>query len=271
MRISSLTFRAFASRIGEQLQITGVIFTPHFIYEAAVAYSDIGPDQRLSHKGLLRILQEAASVASDEAGYGLKDIASKGVHWILTGWRLELSAPPYWRANLRVETWPRTLDGFASDRDFRIYAGEEPIARATSRWVLVSAATGRPARVTEAIRAAYQPQMDSLELFAGNPVPHNGSTPAGTPAAFETVIGRRDIDTNYHVNNLHYLDYAIEALPEEVYRDLPATVEIAFRRQILLGTPIRCLYALTEDGKHQVEIQSEKDGKVTRHAFLWLY
>ena len=84
-------------------------------------------------------------------------------------------------------------------------------------------------------------------------------------------MGRRDIDTNHHVNNLHYLDYALEALPEEVYRHLPGTAEIAFRRQILLGTAIRGLYTLTEEGKHQVEIQSENEGKVIHHAFIWFY
>ena len=84
-------------------------------------------------------------------------------------------------------------------------------------------------------------------------------------------MGRRDIDTNRHVNNLHYLDYALEALPEEVYRDLPETVDISFRKQILQGTPIQCLYARTEDGKHQVEIRSESGGKLTRHAFVWFY
>lgn len=247
-----------------------MISTPHFIYETTVAYSDIGPDQRLSHQGLLRILQEAASVASDEVGYGLKDIPRNGVHWILTGWRLELSSRPWWRTDLRVETWPRTMDGFASDRSFLVYAGEERIARADSRWVLVSMETGKPVRVSAAVRDAYQPQLDDMELFGGKPIPHNGRTPEGTPAVFEMTVGRRDIDTNYHVNNLHYLDYAIEALPE-VYRDLPATVEIVFRRQILLGTPIRCLYSQTEDGKHQVEIQSESGDKVTHHAFVWFY
>lgn len=250
---------------------TGVISTPHYTYETAAAYSDIGPDQRLSHQGLLRILQEAASVASDDVGFGLKDISRNGVHWILTGWRLELKSRPWWRTELRVETWPRTLDGFASDRSFLVFAGEELIAQADSRWILVSMDTGRPARVTDAVRTAYQSHLDNQELFDGKPIPHNGSTPAGTPASFETVVGRRDIDTNHHVNNLHYLDYAIEALPEEVYENLPATVEVVFRRQILLGTPIQCLYTLTEDGKHQVEIQSESDGKVTRHAFVWFY
>ena len=70
---------------------------------------------------------------------------------------------------------------------------------------------------------------------------------------------------------IYYLDYALEALPEEVYRDLPETVDISFRKQILLGTPIQCLYARTEDGKHQVEIRSESGGKLTRHAFVWFY
>ena len=257
--------------MGNNDKTTGVIVTPHYIYDTDIAYSDIGPDQRLSHVGLLRILQEAASVASDEVGYGLKDIERTGVHWILTGWRLELTDRPFWRTALRVETWPRTLDGFASDRSFLVFAGEEPVARADSRWILVSAAAGKPVRVGDAVREAYASHLDGRTLFGGKPIPHNGSTPEGTPAAFETIVGRRDIDTNHHVNNLHYLDYAIEALPEEVYQDLPAAAEIVFRRQILLGTPIRCLYSLTEDGKHQVEIRSGSEEKPVHHAFVWFY
>lgn len=216
-------------------------------------------------------MQEAASVASDDVGYGLKDIGRTGVHWILTGWRVELTKRPYWRSLLRVETWPRTMDGFFSDRDFLVWHDGEMIARGTSRWVLMDAKTGHVTRVTDAVRAAYQEHLDPLVLFEDDPIPSSGKTPPDTPTAFQTVVGRRDIDTNFHVNNLHYLDYAIEALPEEVYRNLPAVVEIAFRRQILLGTPIRCLYCRTEDGKHQVEIQSEKDGKVTHHAYVWFY
>ena len=247
------------------------MITPHFIYETDAAYSDLGPNQRLSHQGLLRILQEAAAIASDEVGYGLKDIPRTGVHWILTSWRVELKARPLWRARLRVETWPRSMDGFLSDRDFLVWEGERLAARGTSRWMLVDIHTGRAARISDAVRAAYRDQFDSRDLFENSPVPSNGRTPANTPAAFTAAVGRRDIDTNLHVNNLHYLDYAIEALPQEVYEDLPSTVEITFRRQILLGTPIRCLYTQLEDGKHQVEIQSETDGKINHHAFVWLY
>lgn len=105
-----------------------------------MAYSDLEPDQRISHQGLLRILQEAASVASDDVGYGLKDIPRTGVHWILTGWRVELKSRPCWRTALRVETWPRTMDGFLSDRDFLVWCGDEEIAREPAggcRWTFI--------------------------------------------------------------------------------------------------------------------------------------
>lgn len=211
-------------------------------------------------------MQEAASVASDDVGYGLKDIPRTGVHWILTGWRVELLARPLWRASLRVATWPRTLEGFLSDRDFFVWQGEELVARASSSWVLMDAETGKIVRVSDEVRSAYE--VEERAVFEGKAVPRCGVSPEGAPVTFRTVVGRRDIDTNHHVNNLRYLDYALEALPEEVYQNLPATVEIVFRKQILFGTPIRCLYSLTEDGKHQVEIQSG-DGKIVHHAFVW--
>ncbi len=239
-----------------------------YIYETAVTYTDVGPDQLLSHRGLLRVMQEAAAIASDECGYGIKDIASKGVCWILTGWRLELAERVPWRTPLSVHTWPRSLDGFLSDRDFLVYAGDRLIARATSRWFLVSAATGRITRITDQVKSAYE--LGDRAVF-DDPIPNNGKSPETARETFSTVVGRRDIDTNHHVNNIHYWDYALEALPEAVARDLPATAEIVFRRQILLGTPIRCLYSLTEDGKHQVEIQSGEGDHVVHHAFVWLY
>lgn len=233
-----------------------------------MTYSDLGQDRRLDRRGYLRILQEAASIASDEVGYGIKDIERNGVFWILSGWRLEVLERPLWRSHLTVQTWPRMPDGFFSDRDFLIYHGETLAARAASRWFLVSTATGRITRITEQVRSAYE--LDDRVLF-DTPIPSSGKSPADAQVTFSTTVGRRDIDTNHHVNNIHYLDYALEALPQDVFDDLLATVEVIFRRQILLGTPIRCLYSRTEDGRHQVEIQSGDGEKVTHHAFVWFY
>jgi acyl-ACP thioesterase len=88
---------------------------------------------------------------------------------------------------------------------------------------------------------------------------------------YTATVGRHDIDTNRHVNNIHYLDYALEALPEDVAEAPPQTLEVVYRRQILLGTPIRCLYSKTPDGRHQVEVRSGEESDPTHHAYLWLY
>ena len=165
---------------------TGGIVTSSQTYQFDVAYPDLGPDQLLSHRGMLRILQEAAAIASDDRGYGMKDIPRTGVFWILSGWRLELLERCPWRETITVETWPRTMDGFISDRDFLAYRGKTLAARATSHWLLVNAATGRAARVTDAVRAAYD--TDSRTLF-DTPIPGNGKSPAGARMTFSTTAG----------------------------------------------------------------------------------
>ena len=116
----------------------GVSDTSYFTYEADITYDELGPDQRLSRRGLVKILQEAAAIASDERGYGMKDIPRNGVFWLLAGWRLELRERPAWRSRLTVQTWPRSMNGFQSERDFLVYCGGDLVARASSRWLLVS-------------------------------------------------------------------------------------------------------------------------------------
>lgn len=245
-----------------------VIPIPHFMYPCSVTYADVGMDRRLSHKGALRLLQEAAAVDSQNCGYGLLNAEEVGVCWILTGWRIQLLERPLWNTPLSAETWPRTMDGFLCDRDFRISVGDKLIAKATSRWCLVSTHTGHVIRVTDTIRSAYT--LDSQAMFS-EPLRTNGKSSEAAAEKFSCIVGRRDIDTNHHVNNLHYLDYAVEALPQEVFEHFPATLEIVYRKQILLGTPIRCLYQLTDDGRHQVEICSGEGKDTVHHAFLWFY
>jgi len=213
------------------------------------------------------MMQEAAALESDERGYGMKDVAEKGVVWILAGWRMTYLERLGWRAPVEVRTWPRQVAGFASEREFVVYSGERLAAKGSSRWFLVDAHTGKITRVTPAVRAAYE--MNPEAVF-DEPLRTNGKSPANAVPAFSTTAGRRDIDTNGHVNNIHYLDYALEALPAAVADSLPGTVEIVFRHQLLPGTNFQCLYSQTE-GQHLVEIRSGAGDNVVHHAYVWFY
>ncbi len=240
----------------------------HFTYEATVSYGDVGPDGYLSHAGILRILQEAAACASAECGYGFRDIPQTGVCWVLTGWRLQLFERPDWKSPLTIHTWPRSVDGFLSDRDFEIFADGRVIGRCTSRWFLLNPETGRVTRVTDAVRSAYT--INKRRMFETD-IPSNGISAPDAQITYTHTIERRDLDTYRHVNNLRYLDFAVEALPSEVYESMPESVDIVYRKQILPGTEIRCLYTLTEDGRHQIEVRSGDDAAPIHHAYIWFY
>lgn len=245
-----------------------MITIPHFVYPCAVTYADVGLDGRLCHKGALRLLQEAAAVDSHHCGYSLLNAEETGLCWILTGWRVQLLERLPWNSPVSIETWPRTMEGFLSDRDFRITSGDRTVALATSRWCLVSVSTGRVTRVTDSVRSAYT--LDPQAVFS-EALHTNGRSGPAAEETFSCLIGRRDIDTNHHVNNLHYLDYALEALPQSIFDHLPDTLEIVYRKQTFLGTSIRCLYQFTDDGRHQVEIRSGPEEDPVHHAFLWFY
>ena len=48
-------------------------------------------------------------------------------------------------------------------------------------------------------------------------IPTNGTPDPDATVTYTHIVERRDLDTYRHVNNLRYLDFALEALPQEVY------------------------------------------------------
>ena len=179
------------------------------------------------------------------------------------GWRIRMLAQVGWGERLYVDTWPRTMARVTSERDFRISNDKgEVVCIATSNWILVNTDTGRAARVTPEIAAAYE--LDPTEAL---PEPMRE---LNLDAGVETYVGkvlRRDIDSNRHVNNLVYLDYAKQALPEDVYLKPFRELAVRYSRELLLDDVFHCIYHY-EDGCHTVELLGETGTKHAQVTFM---
>ena len=229
-----------------------------FCFTTRVAYPDVDQHFHLSISGAIRMMQEAAAIHSDSLGYSFRTVHLTRVHWLIVGWRVRMIRKVRWNETLHVHTWPRTMSRVTSERDFEIKneAGET-VCAATSNWILVSSDTGRATRVTPQIAAAYpltpEPAFqDELQI----PDMEEGQL---------TYVGkvlRRDLDTNNHVNNLIYRDYAKQALPEEIYNHPFRELSVKYSRQLLLGDTFHCIYSHA-DNFHTVRLQSENG---TLHA-----
>lgn len=223
-----------------------------FSFQTRVSYDHIDQNMNLSLKGALGYMQEAAMIHSSQSGYSVGDVERTHVTWMLIQWRARLIEGAKWNELVTVETWPRTMERATSTRNFEIRGqANQVVAVGESNWVLVNADTGRIMRITPEVAAAYD--LTERDVF-DTPMPEVQI--GGGEVTYACSVGRRDIDTNHHVNNRVYLDYAREALPAEI-ADIPfKEVSVRYRKQLLLGDTVQCRYCQNRN-QHIIDICGE--------------
>lgn len=227
------------------------------LYECdfVVDYVDIDTHGIISDCGFFKHLQEIGCLHAEKLGYGLNTSLKTGLAWVLLDWKLQVFKRPGWRARLHVRTWPAKTEHACNFRDYEIFdESGEKLAIATSRWVLYDLHKKRIVKITP----------DVVERFApcGISVFDTGieklQEPEGAVVSFEYRVLRRDIDSNGHVNNLNYINFAKEALPDEVYNLAHfSSIEVMYKKQCLVGSEIVGLYKEASKGEHVIAIKSK--------------
>lgn len=233
--------------------------------EQIVKYLDVDKDRKLSNRAIVNYLQDTAVYHADSLGDGVNSVDKTHTVWLLLNWKIRVFDRPKCEDKIKINTWARKMEKCYSLRDFEIFSGNNKVAIATSRWVLVNDKTGKIERVSEELKEKYN-LIDQC-VFEDKMV-EKLKEPENMQLMYEDTIGRTRIDTNNHLNNLYYLDYAIESLPEEVYENSTFNnIEIMYKKEIKYKEKIKCLYKY-ENNEHIVAIKSE-DLK-TLHAIIKL-
>lgn len=239
-----------------------------FTYNYRVKYSDISRNNKLTLKSLVAFLQEAAGAHSEQAGFGVNNIPETHRTWLLLNWKVKMIFHPHINEMLTINTWPRTMDKFYSYRDFEVFDSKNNlVAIASSKWIFVDTETKRIKKITPEVSEAYGGPVDK-NVFE-TPFSDKIEIPNNLKLNFNYTIQRRDIDTNGHVNNLHYIDFALETLDEEIYAQNEFNnLEIEYKKEIKYKEKINCYYSLKDD-KHIITIKNEDNSIV--HAIVELY
>ena len=232
-----------------------------------VRYFDLGENNVLSITGLMNLLQEIAGMHSSYVGYGLNDIDKTGLTWFLLYWKIKIFDKPKWNTKLHIKTWARKLEKVSSFRDFEVYDNNEKlIAIASSKWALLDVNTNSVSRIPECMNEEYGTIEDSV---FDTPIDAKIKESENAKLTYEYTIQRRDIDTNHHVNNLYYLDFALQALPEDVYYCNDFTeIEILYKKQLKVKEKIKCFYKKEDSGTYTVAIKNDDESKI--HAIIKL-
>lgn len=179
--------------------------------EMRIRYSECGADNQLKISSIINYFQDCTTENSEEIGAGFAYLREKQRAWLLNSWQVLIYRRPFVGEKVEVSTWATGFKGVFGPRDFFMKtANGEVLACAHSLWVYVDTETGRPVKPTEEEIAMYE-QGEPLAI-------EMASRKIAFPETAITVdmfpVRKYQIDTNHHVNNGHYVQMALEVLPE---------------------------------------------------------
>ena len=222
-------------------------------YRIDVAH--VNTSNLLSNKGILSLFENIACLHSDLAGYGMNQIEKTHLTWVLLHWKVHVFKRISYGNMVTVKTWARPSNVFFTLRDFEMYDEENNlICIASSKWTLINTEANGITRITDNVISCYEPE-DKTVFKEQDITKLKKPEISGQPSFIFNVL-RKDIDVNHHMHNLYYLDYAYEALPEEIYKNSESNdFEIMYKSGAKLGNTVSCFYVLQENNEHFVVMQ----------------
>jgi acyl-CoA thioester hydrolase len=141
----------------------------------SLRWSDFDAYAHVNNAEMFRLLEEARIQA-----FWINDDGSAGSSMailvaLIARQEIEYLLPiPYMRQPLDVELWIGRLGGASLEISYEVYSpeGQEPrllYTRAATTLVMVELATGRPQRMTDEQRAAWEPFVEAPVAFAKRP------------------------------------------------------------------------------------------------------
>ena len=191
-------------------------------------------------QALCEYMQEAAGNHAAKLGLSIEKLHSEGVAWVLARMRIVPVSLPAVHARIEVETWPVGVEGLQYRRDYVVRdEWGSIIVRAVSNWVVVSLDTRKVGRVPAFIAEfSLDNTTTAMEDDGRRRLPEADKKHAA--CAFRARLA--DVDRNHHVNNVRYMEWILESVPESVRQNAAlADLEITFRAESYRGDRIIAL------------------------------
>ena len=214
-------------------------------------------------------LQEAASLNAEELEFSKSDFDERGenISWVLTRLSVKMMRYPTWEEEITVLTYPRGGRKIVAWRDFEIIGSDgETIGLATSEWMLINLSTRKIVPIPQNVLAAADFGLESVlgpQPFTTRlKFPENAEIKSAGP--FKAQYSH--IDMNGHVNNVHYVEWALESVPEEYRRRSVSRLDIVFRQEAKAGDELESCSEIAADGILRHAITRVSDGALLATA-----
>jgi len=181
---------------------------------------------RLTIQSLAQFLQESASNHAVLLGCGVEYLLSNSRTWVLSRLAIEIEKFILLGETITIKTWPADTEKLFFIRDFEISNSKgEIIGTATSYWIFIDTNKMIP----------IHPSKNEIIFDYENTKRGFNRPLTKLPVPEEKVLLQSfhvrysDLDLNNHVNNIKYIEWAMEGVnPEYKKSHIPFSMEINF-------------------------------------------
>uniref|UniRef100_A0A8F5CML2 Acyl-[acyl-carrier-protein] hydrolase n=1 Tax=Silybum marianum TaxID=92921 RepID=A0A8F5CML2_SILMA len=207
---------------------------------------EVGINKTATVETIANLLQEVGGNHAQSVGFSTDGFATtttmRKLHliWVTSRMHIEIYRYPAWSDVVEIETWCQSEGRIGTRRDWIIkdHASGEVIGRATSKWVMMNEDTRRLQKVNDDVRDEYLvfcPKTPRLAFPEENSNSLKKIAKLEDPAEYSRlglVPRRADLDMNKHVNNVTYIGWVLESIPQEVIdtHELQ-TITLDYRRE----------------------------------------
>lgn len=207
-RVDTRQRRVVPSRLYEDL-VRLMTMPPTVWHETYdVRTYEVNPNGRASIQTIGNYLQDIAG--KHAAALGVSNLDNPELAWVLSYMCIQMDCYPRFGETVHLETWPSGIASVYAIRDFLLKNQENKrLGAATSTWIVLDLNRRRPVRMPASVTRIPLPDRPAAIEHAARKLQ------APTDIAFSSSFAVRysDLDLNGHVNNVRYMEWAVESVP----------------------------------------------------------
>ncbi|WP_194192633.1 acyl-[acyl-carrier-protein] thioesterase [Clostridium chrysemydis] len=224
-----------------------------FSKEYEVMYRDSDYRLRCKLTAIADYFCEVGNIQAETIGDTIDFAYSHGCAWVFYKYDIKIHRYPKYREKIIVKTMPIGFKRFYAYRGYEIRSEEgELLAEGLALFFLINIERRRPMRILKEQYDMYGEEGDMKESLDMEKI--EKLTREDNFKEFQ--IRYSDIDSNTHVNNVRYMEWAIESIPLEIAKNYELKrIKVAFEKESKYGDRIHV----------SAQIEEREDDLVTLH------
>ncbi len=163
---------------------------------------------------ILTLLEETAADHCHAIDHSLYQLAEQNIGWVLISGVMQMDRYPKYKEKITIRTWLHKYTTIKGFRENLIYDKQNNIiGRAKGLWIFFDIARRRPVQIFNDIRNKWSLSPEECIDYD-----ISRKIEAVVKPDYQSIfkVNRYDTDMIKHVNNIRYLQWVVESIPDEI-------------------------------------------------------